>query len=61
MTSSSVLNDSFFDRFSTSVLELLMELDEPVNQCDAQTVSALAAGDLASLISLLESVRSVPF
>jgi len=37
----------------------LREMDEPVNQCEAQTVSALASDDLTSLIALLDSVRSV--
>lgn len=46
-----------FCRITDKGLELLTELDEPVNRCDAQTVSALASEDLASLISLLESVR----
>jgi DNA-binding MarR family transcriptional regulator len=45
-------------RITDKGLDLLTELDEPVNRCDAQTVSALAADDVASLISLLETVRS---
>lgn len=50
-----------FCRITDKGLELLMELDEPVNRCDSQTVSALASDDIVSLISLLESVRSVTF
>jgi DNA-binding MarR family transcriptional regulator len=50
-----------FCRITEKGLELLTELDEPVNRCDAQAVSSLASEDLASLITLLESVRSVPW
>jgi DNA-binding MarR family transcriptional regulator len=47
-----------FCRITDKGLELLADLDEPVNRCDADGVSALASDDLASLIALLESVRS---
>ncbi|MEO8580858.1 MAG: MarR family transcriptional regulator [Gemmatimonadales bacterium] len=39
-------------------LELLKELDEPVNHWDAQTVSVLPPSELDSLISLLDRVRA---
>src|SRR6202162_142218 len=48
-----------FCRITDKGLELLIELDEPVNRCDAHAAYALASEDLASLIALLESVRSV--
>jgi DNA-binding MarR family transcriptional regulator len=48
-----------FCQITDKGLELLRELDEPVNQCEAQAVSALASGDLSSLITLLDSVSSV--
>ena len=47
-----------FCRITEKGLELLTELDEPVNRWDAQAVSALAPADLASLIGLLDRVRS---
>ena len=47
-----------FCRITEKGLELLAELDEPVNRWDAQAVSALAPADLASLIGLLDRVRS---
>lgn len=48
-----------FCQITNKGLELLTELDEPVNQCEAQAVSALAPDDLSSLIALLDSVSSV--
>ena len=48
-----------FCRITDKGLELLSELDEPVNRCDAQVVSSLASDDLSSLIALLETLRSV--
>jgi DNA-binding MarR family transcriptional regulator len=47
-----------FCRITEKGLELLTELDEPVNRWDAQAVSALAPAELASLIGLLDRVRS---
>lgn len=47
-----------FCRITDSGLELLKELDEPVNQWDARAVSSLAPPDLDELISLLDMVRS---
>jgi DNA-binding MarR family transcriptional regulator len=47
-----------FCRITEKGLELLTELDEPVNRWDAQAVAALAPSDLASLIGLLDRVRS---
>jgi DNA-binding MarR family transcriptional regulator len=47
-----------FCRITDNGLDLLKELDEPVNQCEALAVSALASDDLSSLIVLLDSVRS---
>ena len=47
-----------FCRITEKGLELLTELDEPVNRWDAQAVSALAPADLTSLIGLLDRVRS---
>ena len=48
-----------FCQITNKGLKLLTELDEPVNQCEAQAVSALASDDLSSLIALLDSVSSV--
>ena len=48
-----------FCRITDKGLDLLKELDEPVNQCEALAVSVLQADDLSSLIVLLDSVRSV--
>lgn len=39
-------------------LDLLKELDEPVNRWDAQAVSVLLPNDLDSLITLLDRVRA---
>ena len=39
-------------------LELLKELDEPVNRWDSQAVSVLLPNDLDSLITLLDRVRA---
>ena len=39
-------------------LELLTELDEPVNRWDSQAVSVLLPSDLDSLITLLDRVRA---
>ena len=47
-----------FCRITEKGLELLKELDEPVNRWDAKTVSVLAPADLDTLISLLDRVRS---
>jgi len=47
-----------FCRITEKGLELLTELDEPVYRWDAQAVAALAPSDLASLIGLLDRVRS---
>lgn len=47
-----------FCRMTDKGLELLKELDEPVNRWDAQAVSVLAPADLDSLISLLDRLRS---
>ena len=47
-----------FCRITEKGLELLTELDEPVNRWDAQAVSALAPAELASLIGLLDRVCS---
>ena len=48
-----------FCQITDKGLQLLTEMDEPVNQCEAQAVSALASEDLSSLIALLDTVRSV--
>ncbi len=47
-----------FCRITDVGLQLLRELDEPVNRWDARTVSVLGPADLDSLITLLERVRS---
>ena len=47
-----------FCRITEKGLELLKELDEPVNRWDAKTVSVLAPADLDALIGLLDRVRS---
>lgn len=47
-----------FCRITEKGLELLMEMDEPVNRWDAKTVSVLPPADLDALISLLDRVRS---
>jgi DNA-binding MarR family transcriptional regulator len=48
-----------FCRITEKGLELLKEMDEPVNRWDAKTVSVLAPADLDALISLLDRVRSL--
>jgi len=48
-----------FCRITENGLALLAELDEPINQWDAQSVSVLGATDLDALISLLDQVRSI--
>lgn len=47
-----------FCRITDKGLELLKELDEPVNRWDASTVSVLGPPDLEALISLLDRIRS---
>jgi DNA-binding MarR family transcriptional regulator len=47
-----------FCRITEKGLELLKEMDEPVNRWDAKTVSVLPPADLDALISLLDRVRS---
>jgi DNA-binding MarR family transcriptional regulator len=50
-----------FCRITTKGLDLLKELDEPVNRWDAQTVSVLPASELDSLITLLDRVRATNY
>jgi DNA-binding MarR family transcriptional regulator len=50
-----------FCRITSKGLELLSELDEPVNRWDTQAVSVLAPSDLDSLLSLLDRVRSANY
>jgi DNA-binding MarR family transcriptional regulator len=45
-------------RITDKGLELLNELDEPVNRWDGQAVSVLGSPDLGSLIDLLDRVRA---
>jgi DNA-binding MarR family transcriptional regulator len=47
-----------FCRITSKGLELLTELDDPVNKWDAQAVSVLHPADLDSLITLLDRVRA---
>jgi len=47
-----------FCQITPKGLDLLTELDEPVNRWDAQTVSVLLPSDLDSLITLLDRVRA---
>ena len=47
-----------FCRITPKGLDLLRELDEPVNRWDAQTVAVLVPSDLDSLIALLDRVRA---
>jgi DNA-binding MarR family transcriptional regulator len=47
-----------FCQITTKGLELLDELDEPVNRWDVQTVSILPPSDVDSLIKLLDRVRA---
>jgi DNA-binding MarR family transcriptional regulator len=50
-----------FCRITAKGLELLTELDEPVNRWDTQAVSVLAPSDLDSLLTLLDRVRSANY
>jgi MarR family transcriptional regulator, organic hydroperoxide resistance regulator len=50
-----------FCRITSVGLELLSELDEPVNRWDTQSVSVLAPSELDSLITLLDRVRSANY
>jgi len=47
-----------FCRITPKGLDLLKELDEPVNRWDAQTVAVLPPSDLDSFITLLDRVRA---
>jgi DNA-binding MarR family transcriptional regulator len=47
-----------FCRITAKGLDLLKELDEPVNRWDAQTVSVLPPSELDSFINLLDRVRA---
>ena len=47
-----------FCRITTKGLDLLEELDDPVNRWDAQAVSVLPPSELDSLITLLDRVRA---
>lgn len=47
-----------FCRITPKGLDLLEELDEPVNRCDAHVVSILPPSELDSLITLLDRVRA---
>lgn len=47
-----------FCRITQKGLELLKELDDPVNRWDAQAVAVLPPSELDSLINLLDRVRS---
>jgi MarR family transcriptional regulator, organic hydroperoxide resistance regulator len=47
-----------FCQITDKGLELLKELDEPVNRWDAHAVSVLEPTDLESLIGLLDRLRS---
>ena len=47
-----------FCRITSKGLELLKELDDPVNRWDAQAVAVLPPSDLDSLINLLDRVRA---
>jgi MarR family transcriptional regulator, organic hydroperoxide resistance regulator len=47
-----------FCQITTKGLDLLDELDEPVNRWDVQTVSILPPSDVDSLIKLLDRVRA---
>jgi DNA-binding MarR family transcriptional regulator len=50
-----------FCRITSVGLNLLSELDEPVNRWDTQSVSVLAPSELDSLITLLDRVRSANY
>lgn len=47
-----------FCRITPKGLELLKELDDPVNRWDTQAVAVLQPSDLDSLINLLDRVRA---
>lgn len=47
-----------FCRITSKGLDLLKELDEPINRWDAQAVSVLPPSELDSLINLLDRVRA---
>ena len=47
-----------FCRISTKGLDLLKELDDPINRWDSQAVSVLPPSELDSLIDLLDRVRA---
>jgi DNA-binding MarR family transcriptional regulator len=47
-----------FCRITTKGLDLLMELDEPINRWDAQAMSVLPPSELDSFINLLDRVRA---
>ena len=47
-----------FCQITPKGLDLLEELDEPVNRWDAQTVSVLPPSEVDSLINLLDRVRA---
>ena len=47
-----------FCRITQKGLDLLKELDEPVNRWDAQAVAVLPPSELDSLINLLDRVRA---
>jgi MarR family transcriptional regulator, organic hydroperoxide resistance regulator len=48
-------------RITAVGLQLLTELDEPVNRWDTQSVSVLAPSELDTLITLLDRVRSANY
>jgi DNA-binding MarR family transcriptional regulator len=48
-------------RITNVGLQLLAELDEPVNRWDTQLMSVLAPSELDSLITLLDRVRSANY
>jgi DNA-binding MarR family transcriptional regulator len=47
-----------FCKITPKGLDLLKELDDPVNRWDAQSVAVLQPSDLDSLINLLDRVRA---
>jgi DNA-binding MarR family transcriptional regulator len=47
-----------FCRITTKGLDLLKELDDPINRWDSQAVSVLPPSELDSLIDLLDRVRA---
>lgn len=47
-----------FCRITSKGLDLLDELDDPVNRCDARALSILPQAELEALISLLDRVRA---